>query len=110
MAGRVASLRDVADWAVNLPPDSATFRAEHEDGRWQHTEQLELSRARLYHLERVAFFTAKTAGYKTQEPEPYLFPWEEDPDEAIKGDSMEMDDAADWLGWTEEMRAHLNQE
>lgn len=83
------------------------YRAENPDGSWQHTQALELQRVQLYTLQRIAFFTGKRAGYRVKEPEPYYFPWEEDPDASIKGDAMTMEDADDWLGWTDEMKAHL---
>lgn len=106
LAGRVAPLRDVVEWVAHLPPESAVHRAQCEDGEWRHTHALELQRAALFALERVAMFTGKTAGFKLEEPDLYLFPWEEE-EGVIKGDSMDVDEADDWLGWTAEMKAHL---
>ena len=63
----------------------------------------------MYTLQRIAFFTGKKAGFRVDPPDPYYFPWEEDPDAGIKGDAMTVEDADDWLGWDEEMKAHLNQ-
>lgn len=105
LAGRVTTLRDLADWVAHLPPEAAVFRESQPD--WEHTHSLEIQRRALLAIERVAMFTGKTAGFKIDEPEIYYFPWEDDPDEAIKGDAMDVDEANDWLGWTAEMIEHL---
>lgn len=107
LRGEVAPLQDIAAWAAHLPPESAVFRAQHPDGRWQHTHALELQRAQVYATQNVAFTVAKVTKHKMQEPEPILFPWEETDDGSIKGDSMDVDAADDWLGWSEEMKQQL---
>ena len=106
LAGRVATLREVADWVAHLPPEAATFRDARPD--WQHDHSLEILRRVLLSVERAAVFTGKTAGFKIDEPTLYRFPWEADPDEGIRGDSMDVDEAADWLGWTDEMIQYLD--
>ena len=103
LAGRVAPAREVADWVVNLPPESATFRAVHPDGSWAHTHELEVLRQVLWAVERSAWYASRS---RRHEPEPYVFPWEQ-VDDAIKGDPIPLDEAADWLGWTAEMRDQL---
>lgn len=82
----------------------------HPDGSWAHNEALELQRALIFEVRKANFYLAKAAGYRVNEPEPYLFSWEQpDPDEGvIKGDAMDVEEAADWLGWTAEMKAHMN--
>lgn len=104
LAGRVAPAREVADWVVNLPPESAVFRAEHPDGSWAHTNELEMQRRALWALDRAAWYLSKS---RRDQPEIFRFPWEEEPDDAIKGDPIPLDEAADWLGWTAEMREHM---
>lgn len=86
------------------------YRADNPDGSWQHNQELELQRATLVTLQRIAFFAGKQAKFRVEEPGFYYFPWEEDPDAGIKGDAMSVEDADDWLGWGEEMKKHLNQE
>lgn len=103
LAGRVAPAREVADWVANLPPESAVFRAEHPDGSWAHTNELEMQRRALWALDRAAWYLSKS---RRDQPEVFRFPWEDD---AIRGDAMTAEEAADFLGWTEEMREHLRQ-
>lgn len=32
-------------------------------------------------------------------PEPLALPWDPEPEGAIRGDAMTLDEAASWLGW-----------
>lgn len=89
-------LTEVADMAVNLPAESATHRALNPN--WHHTHELELSR-RIEHA--LSILVWRKGRQKSKDfPDPYMFPWEDDPNEAIKGDLMTTDEIDDWLGWS----------
>ena len=89
-------LTEVADMAANLPVESAVHRAANPN--WHHTHELELLRSAEMSL-RVLVWTRGRRKSKDY-PAPYLFPWEDDPNEAIKGDLMTTDEIDDWLGWS----------
>lgn len=106
LRGEVAPLSEIAAWVANLPPDCATFRAQHPNGEWQHTQQLHLVRETLWESQKTTYYLARRLGVRMDVPERYRFPWEEE-EGVIRGDRMTTDQADDWLGWSEEMKAHL---
>lgn len=82
--------------AANLPTESAVHRAANPN--WHHTHDLELLRASELSLRILVWAQGKR---KSRDfPEPYFFPWESDPNGAIKGDVMTTDEIDDWLGWS----------
>lgn len=93
-------LTEVADMAVNLPTESATHKAANPS--WHHTHDLELAR-RMEHALSVLVW-AKGRRKSRDFPDAYMFPWEEDPNAAIKGDLMTTDEVDDWLGWSNPMQ------
>lgn len=99
LAGEVAPLEDVAAWVANLPVESALLRAM-EGGRVAHTHDLELLRAAEHSLRLLVWAKTKDAEKGRNYPEPYLFPWEDDPRPGFRGDAMTTDEAAEFLGWT----------
>ena len=98
LAGQVASLGDVAAWVACLPPESAVLRSM--EPRAAHTHALELSRGIEHSLRVLVWSKTKDAERGRNYPEPYLFPWEDQPvNGAIRGDAMTIDEAAEFLGW-----------
>lgn len=92
-------LSEVADMAANLPEESACFRAMNPN--WQHDHALELARSTEYAARWLVWAKTGDGQKNRNQPEPYLFPWEEKQDDAIRGDLMTIDEAAEWLGWTD---------
>lgn len=90
-------LSEVADMAAHLPEESVTFRLLNPN--WQHDHELELQR-RVEHFLAILVW-AKGRRKSRDFPVPYFFPWEDDPNRAIKGDVMTTDEIDDWLGWSE---------
>lgn len=98
LAGQVAPLGDVAAWVACLPPESAVLRSM--EPRAAHTHALELSRGIEHSLRVLVWSKTKDAERGRNYPEPYLFPWEDQPvNGAIRGDAMTIDEAAEFLGW-----------
>lgn len=88
-------LHEVADLAAHLPDEGAVARARHIV-----PDALELARRQEHHL-RVLRWQPTKAGHEGRDaPEPLLWPWEERESDAITGDGMTADEAAEWLGWT----------
>jgi len=85
---------------VNLPAESACFRALHP--HHEHTHDLELLRSVEHSLRWLVWSKTKSAPKGVDVPEYYRFPWESEPDDgAFKGDPMTTDEADDWLGWAD---------
>lgn len=87
-------LSEIADYAANLPVESATHRAINPG--WQHTLQVQLLREVEY-LQRVTLWANADPRKRGREPERIRFPWEEDSAERLPGDVMTLDDMADFL-------------
>lgn len=99
---------DLAVLVRAAQPDSAIYKALNP--AWAHTHELELLRGAEFSLRWLVWSKTEAGAKNRDRPEPYRFPWEAEPEgEAIRGDAMTADEAADFLGWTEEMREHLRQ-
>lgn len=93
---------DLLDVVEQAQPDSATYKALNPE--WVQTVDTDLLRSMETSLRWLVW--AKTAdGLKGRnQPQPFLFPWEQDPtDAAITGDAMTFAEAADWLKWDQEL-------
>ena len=82
--------------AAHLPPESAVHRSSNP--QWRHTHDLELARMQEMSLRILVWAQGKRR--RSDFPEPYVFPWEDDPRPAITGDLMDLDEIDDWLGWS----------
>lgn len=106
LAGDVAPLSDVCAWAANLPPESATLRAANPN--WQHTPELEVSRSSEFSLRLLLWQNQNeglSRGKQSKQPEPFYFPWEDQPKgDGWRGDSLDWDEAADLLGGDDRLR------
>lgn len=98
-----APLTEVADMAAYLPPESATARAGNP--YWMHTHDLEIARRVEFHLRWLVWAKTKDGEKGRNLPEPYYFPWEDDPNAPIRGEVMDVDSMADWLGWSEQLNS-----
>lgn len=92
---------EVAAWAAHLPPDSATARALNPD--WQRTIDVDLLRLVEHGIRVLAWQKTKDGSAGRNAPEPIPLPWDPEPEGLIKGDSMDWDEAAAFLGWEDEM-------
>ena len=98
LAGDVASLGEVAAWAAHLPPDSAVVRAVAPQASLTFTDIL--LRSAEFQLRWLVWAKTKDGAANRNPPEPYLFPWEDTtPPGTMRGDSMTVDEAAEFLGW-----------
>lgn len=93
-------LSEVADMAMNLPPDSATRRAL--DPHWMRTTEIDLLREIEWDLRILSYQWGHRTGAPV--PEPIRLPWDPDPEGTIRGDRMTIEEADDFLGWTPEMK------
>lgn len=82
-------------------PDSATFKAMNP--QWQQDVSTDLLRSIEVSLRWLVWAKTQDGQKGRNAPEPWLFPWEEPADEAIKGDAMTLAEAADWLKWSREL-------
>lgn len=82
-------------------PDSATFKALNP--QWQQDVDTDLLRSIEVSARWLVWAKTQDAKAGRNIPEPWLFPWEQPADEAIKGDAMTLDEAADWLQWSREL-------
>ena len=83
---------------AHAQPDSAVFKAMNP--AWPHDMGLEVLRQIERDLRVLAWQQTKDGARGANAPELLRFPWEPEPDNgAIKGDVMDMDEAAEWLGW-----------
>lgn len=82
-------------------PDSALYKAL-TGNEWQRTSELEFLRMMEHSLRVLAW---QNGGGKGEWPEPIALPW--DPPRADRPDSMEWDEAFEWLGW-EDPTLNLN--
>lgn len=87
------NIRDLLVIVKNTAPGSALARALEPDAQPYPLAQHQLQLARS-----IEFSLRLLRGVK--DPEPYLFPWEDQPDNgAIRGDVMTTDEADEFLGW-----------
>lgn len=93
-------LSEVADMAIHLPPDSATRRAL--DPHWQRTNEVDFLRA-MEHTLRILVWQ-NNASKTAKVPERIPLPWDPKEDGTIEVDRMTLEEADDFLGWTEEMK------
>ena len=103
----MAPLRDVAAWAAHLPPESATARAL--DPHWQRSNEVELLRVMEHGIRVLAWQRTEDGKRGRNAPEPIPLPWDPPPEGTIRGDAMTWDEAADFLGWGEEMSRYFNE-
>ena len=82
-----------------MPRDSACFRAVNPDH--EHTHTLELLRSVDVSARWLVWAQTKDGASGRNVPEPYPFPWEPEPDNGgWRGDSMTIEEADLFLGWT----------
>jgi hypothetical protein len=95
------NIRDLLVIVKNTPPGSALARALEPDAQPHFLAQHQLQLARsVDHALRVLLWAKTKDGEKGRNyPEPYRFPWEPDPNPAIRGDVMTTDEADEFLGW-----------
>lgn len=88
----------MAAFVAHFPPDSATARAV--DPRNAHTPADEMLRSVEWSLRWLVWAKTKDGARGQNVPEPYLFPWEDEPDAGgFRGDAMSTDEADRFLGW-----------
>lgn len=93
-------MREVAAFAAYLPHDSACAKAVNP--LYQHTNELEMLRSIEYSLRWLSWTKTKAAQYGRDMPEQHYFPWETMPDSGgWRGDTMTVDEADEFLGWTD---------
>ena len=85
----------MADWAANLPLDSATHRAINP--HWQRSLEVDLLREVEHDLRVIAWMETKDGGRGRNFPERLELPWDPKP-ESIRGDAYDWSDLADALG------------
>lgn len=96
LAGRVASLREVAAWAAFLPQDSAV--ENWLNPARLHTFELEMLRRVEQHTAWLVWAQTSNAKHGTNVPELFRFPWEDPAPSLWEHDVLEWDEAADALG------------
>jgi hypothetical protein len=73
---------------------------------WQQRVDTDLLRSVEVSLRWLVWAKTKDGLAGRNMPEPWLFPWEQDPaDAAIAGDAMTFDEASDWLKWDRELNS-----
>lgn len=83
-------------------PESATYKVLNPE--WPQNTDTDLLRSVEVSLRWLVWAQTKDGVAGRNVPEPWLFPWERDPDDAaIAGDSMTLAEAADWLQWDREL-------
>lgn len=65
----------------------------------------QLLRSIDYSLRWLAWAKTKDGQSGRNRPDWISFPWEQSPDDGIRGDAMLLDEAAEWLGWTDLIEA-----
>lgn len=94
-------LHEAADMAGWLPPDSATRRAL--DPHWQRTPDIDLLREVEHDLRVLAWQNTREGSRGRGFPEPLRLPWDPEDSSIVKGDRMTLDEAAEWLGWSDRL-------
>lgn len=95
---------DLLTLVTHAQPDGATFKALNP--RWQQNTDTDLLRSVDVSLRWLVWAKTKDGQHGRNIPEPFLFPWEQDAADApIAGDSMTLDEAADWLQWDRELKS-----
>ena len=95
---------DLLSLVTHAQPQTATFKALNP--QWQQDAHVDLLRSAEVSLRWLVWAKTKDGKAGRNIPEPFLFPWEKDPaDAAIAGDSMTLDEAADWLKWDRELNS-----
>lgn len=98
------TLTEFADMAANLPAESTTHRALNP--AWRATAEAELLRAIEFRLHVIEWRGTTDGRAGRNVPEPIRFSWEPEPKR--DHDVMSWDEAADFLGWGEEMNRFFN--
>ena len=96
------NIRDLLVIVRNARPDSALGRELHPDTQphFLAQHQLYLARSMDMTLRWLQWSKTKDGSKGRNMPEPYPFPWEDTtPPGTMRGDSMTVDEAADFLGW-----------
>ncbi len=85
-------------------PDTATYKALNP--HWQQTAETDFLRA-ILHAAQIANWQRTEDGSKGRNaPDPFQWPWERD--DGDQPDAMSWEEAADWLGWQDEMNKFFN--
>lgn len=96
------TLTELADMVLYLPREGALGRSMDE--HWRRSPEVDLLRE-IEHNVRLHMWMGSRDGEKGRNiPEPIRLPWDPKPEGGHVGDRMDWDEAADWLGWHDEMR------
>lgn len=94
---------DLVSLIEHAQPDSAIYKALNP--RWAQTVETDLLRSMEARLRWLQWAKGPDAKANRNIPEPWLFPWERIESESIAGDSMTLEEAADWLQWGQELNS-----
>jgi hypothetical protein len=89
-------LADVADLAVNLPPEGSVHRAINP--HWQRSMELDLIRQMEWDI-RMLLRQGSGQRNSARYPDPIPLPWDPPPEGTVQGDKMTFEDADKFLGW-----------
>lgn len=98
--------RDLLVMVRKAQPESALYKSMNP--QWQRTHELSMLQSMEFTLRWLQWAKTSDGHNGRNVPEPSYLPWDDRPDDgSIRGDVMDVDEAADWLGWTAEISAHM---
>lgn len=96
------SWRDLRVMVTQAQPDTAVFKSMNP--HWQQTVEADLLRAIEFNVRILAWQQSRDGQKGQNKPEAWTWPWESKPDKAFRGDPMTIEEARDWLGWSQQMK------